>query len=105
LSFIYCNASLPPLLTVWPDLKEVGTIAPQTWDEKAPAADVIMVLEKDAARTKRLTDPAKALNVHIVKNRSGETVLYSSTSTPRLQGLPKFYKRESSERGEEGVKP
>lgn len=60
------------VLAVWPDLRENNEIAPQTWAEKSSAADVIMVLEQEPERTKKLSGPAQAMNVHIVKNRGGE---------------------------------
>ena len=37
-----------------------------------PSADVIMVLESNLERTKKLTEPNQAINLHIVKNRAGE---------------------------------
>lgn len=60
------------VLAVWPDLRENGEIAPQAWAEKTSAADVIMVLEQEPERTKKFSDPAQAIDVHIVKNRGGE---------------------------------
>ncbi len=65
------------VLAVWPDLRENGDIAPQTWAEKASAADVIMVLEQEPERPKKFSDPAQAMNVHIVKNRGGERSMLS----------------------------
>lgn len=60
------------LLAVWPDLRENGEIAPQTWAERALGTDVIMVIEEDPERTKKLTVPNQALTLNIVKNRGGE---------------------------------
>jgi replicative DNA helicase len=60
------------LFAVWPDLRESGEVAPQTWAERALAADVVMVMEQDPERTKKLTEPAQAVNIHIVKNRGGD---------------------------------
>ena len=60
------------LFAVWPDLRESGEVAPQAWAERALAADVVMVMEQDPERTKKLTEPAQALNIHIVKNRGGD---------------------------------
>jgi replicative DNA helicase len=61
-----------PLFAVWPDLRENGKITPQTWAEKALGADVVMVVEEDPERTKKLTEPNQALTLNIVKNRGGE---------------------------------
>ena len=61
-----------PILAVWPDLGEQPDTAPQAWAERAPGADVILVLEKDRERTKKLTEPNEAITLHIVKNRGGE---------------------------------
>ena len=41
--------------------------------DKVASADVIMVMEKDQARTKQLTEPNQAVTLHIVKNRGGES--------------------------------
>jgi replicative DNA helicase len=60
------------LLAVLPDLGENGNIAPQIWAEKALGADVVMVTEPDPERMKKLSEPAQAINIHIVKNRGGE---------------------------------
>ncbi len=61
-----------PILAVCPDLGEQPGTAPQAWAEKVPDADVILVLEKDRERTKKLTEPNEAITLHIVKNRGGE---------------------------------
>ena len=37
-----------------------------------PSADVILVMEIDLERTKKLIEPNQALTLHIVKNRGGE---------------------------------
>jgi len=60
------------LLAAWPDLRENGEVAPQVWAERAVGADVVMVMEQDPERTKKLTEPGQAMNIHIVKNRGGE---------------------------------
>jgi replicative DNA helicase len=61
-----------PLLAIWPNLGGHSETAPQAWAEKIASADVIMVMEKDPARTKQLTEPNQAIALHIVKNRGGE---------------------------------
>ncbi len=61
-----------PLLAIWPDLVGHSETAPQAWAGKVASADVIMVMEKDPARTKQLTEPNQAIALHIVKNRGGE---------------------------------
>src|SRR3989338_1029387 len=59
-----------PLLATWPDLRKEGL--PQAWAERVVGADVILVMEEDVQRTKRLTEPNRAIDLHIVKNRGGE---------------------------------
>jgi replicative DNA helicase len=61
-----------PLLAIWPDLGGHSETAPQAWAEKVASADVIMVMKKDRAKTKQLTEPHQAIALHIVKNRGGE---------------------------------
>jgi replicative DNA helicase len=65
------NANLP-MLVVWPDLTGESEPAPHVWAEKVASADVIMVMEKDAARSRQLTEPNQAITLHVVKNRGGE---------------------------------
>jgi replicative DNA helicase len=60
-----------PILAVYPDLGKHRSL-PQIWSDKAPSADVILVVEMDLERTKKLTDPSQSLTFHIVKNRGGE---------------------------------
>lgn len=62
-----------PLLAVWPDLNANRMSPPQAWAEKVASTDVVMVMERDLARTKQLTEPNQPLTLHIVKNRGGET--------------------------------
>jgi len=59
-----------PLLATWPDLRPAA--APQEWAERVTGADVVVVMEADAERTKQLTEPKQAITLHIVKNRGGE---------------------------------
>jgi replicative DNA helicase len=61
-----------PILAVSPDLREDRSSLPQIWSDRAPSADVILVMEVDLERTKKLTEPNQALTLHIVKNRGGE---------------------------------
>jgi replicative DNA helicase len=60
------------LLAIWPDFREHGAVAPQIWADRAVAADVVMILQEDMERTKKLVEPARAMNIHIVKNRGGD---------------------------------
>ena len=60
-----------PIVAVYPDLGEDRSLR-QIWSDKAPSADVILVVEMDLERTKKLTDPNQSLTFHIVKNRGGE---------------------------------
>jgi replicative DNA helicase len=61
-----------PILAVCSDLREDLGALPQIWGERAPNADVVLVMEIDPERTKKLTEPNLALALHIVKNRGGE---------------------------------
>jgi replicative DNA helicase len=60
------------LFAVWPDLRENGEVVPQAWAERGLGADVVMVMEQDPERTKKLTELAQAMKLHIVKNRGGD---------------------------------
>ena len=61
-----------PILAVCPDLREDRSSVPQIWSDRAPSADVILVMEIDLERTKKLIEPNQALTLHIIKNRGGE---------------------------------
>jgi len=61
-----------PLLAIWPDLGDSGEPQPQVWSEQVASADVILVMEQDHERTKKLIEPNQAVTLHIVKNRGGE---------------------------------
>ena len=61
-----------PILAVCPDLREDRSSLPQMWSDRAPSADVILVMEIDLERTKKLIEPNQALTLHIIKNRGGE---------------------------------
>jgi replicative DNA helicase len=60
-----------PVVATWPDLKRAES-SPEEWGERVAAADVVLVFQEDAERTKRLTEPNRAIDLHIVKNRGGE---------------------------------
>ena len=61
-----------PLLALWPDLNPNSQTPPHAWAQRVASADVIMVMEKDLARTAQLTEPNQAITLHIVKNRGGD---------------------------------
>lgn len=61
-----------PILAVCPDLRGDRSTLPQMWSDRAPSADVILVMEIDLERTKKLIEPNQALTLHIIKNRGGE---------------------------------
>jgi len=61
-----------PLLALWPDLGEPGLAPPQAWAERVASPDVVLVLEKDLDRSQKISEPNRALTLHIVKNRGGE---------------------------------
>jgi replicative DNA helicase len=62
-----------PVFAVWPNLGDTAESHPQVWADKVASPNVILVLENDRERTKKLTEPNQALSLHIVKNRGGET--------------------------------
>jgi len=61
-----------PILAVCPDLREDRSSLPQMWSDRVPSADVILVMEIDLERTKKLIEPNQALTLHIIKNRGGQ---------------------------------
>jgi len=62
-----------PILATWPELEREGPkLTPHAWGERIPAADVVLVMESDEERSRLLTEPMRAVNIHIVKNRAGE---------------------------------
>ena len=61
-----------PVLAVCPDLRGDRSTLPQMWSDRAPSADVILVMEIDLERTKKLIEPNQVLTLHIIKNRGGE---------------------------------
>jgi hypothetical protein len=61
-----------PILAVWPNLREEPDSLPQIWSDRVPCADVILVIEPDSERTKKLTEPNQAMTLNIVKNRGCE---------------------------------
>ena len=61
-----------PILAVWPDLREDQVSSPEIWSDRAPSADMILVIEIDLERTKNFAEPKQTHTFHIVKNRGGE---------------------------------
>lgn len=62
-----------PILAVCPDLLKDRRSLPQLWCDRVASADVILVMEVDLERTKKLIEPNQAVTLHIVKNRGGES--------------------------------
>lgn len=79
-----------PLLAIWPDLEPNTPL--QAWADNVANADVIMVMGKDSARTKQLTEPNQAVTLHIVKNRGGDRGQLAFESQP---AFAKFVEVES----------
>lgn len=74
-----------PILATWPDLRRAGTshgAAPQEWAERVAGAEAVLVMEEDLERTKKLTEPNRAVQLHIVKNRGGEKGTIAFDFTP-----------------------
>jgi replicative DNA helicase len=61
-----------PVLAVWPNLEAKSGMPAQAWREKVASPNVVLVMEKDLERSKKLTEPNQAITLHIVKNRGGE---------------------------------
>jgi replicative DNA helicase len=59
-----------PVIATWPDMKKQAS--PSEWVEKVSSAEVVLFMENDPERTKKLTQPNRAINLHVVKNRGGE---------------------------------
>ena len=78
-----------PLLATWPALTTSASakIQPEEWAERVAGAATIMVMEEDAERTRRFTEPKRAVRLHIVKNRGGEKATINFDCSP---GLSKF---------------
>jgi replicative DNA helicase len=60
-----------PIIAVWSDLQNTRDASPHVWADRAEA-DVILVMEPDAQRSTKLTQPNQAITLHVVKNRGGE---------------------------------
>ena len=63
------------VIATWPDLGKEGTsyhLSPWEWAERVANADAVLVMENDVERTKKLTEPNRAVTLHIAKNRDGE---------------------------------
>lgn len=71
-----------PIFAIWPDLEPPQ--APQRWAEKIVGADVIMVMREDTERSKQLSEPNRAIALHIVKNRAGEKAVLRFDFSPAL---------------------
>jgi replicative DNA helicase len=73
------------LFATWPDLQPKE--APERWSEKMAGADAIIVIREDTDRMHRPSDAARALALHVVKNRAGERATIRFEFWP---GLAKF---------------
>lgn len=60
------------LLAVWPNLEANSGMPAQAWSEKVASPDIVLVMEKDLERSKKLIEPNRGITLHIVKNRGGE---------------------------------
>ena len=63
------------MLATWPDFgrkESPSRSTAQEWGEKVASADVVLVMENDIERQETLTEPSRAITLHIVKNRRGE---------------------------------
>lgn len=62
-----------PVLATWTDIRSRhDRESPQEWAGRIPSAEAVLVMENDPERTKKLTEPSRAVTLHIVKNRGGE---------------------------------
>jgi replicative DNA helicase len=71
-----------PIFATSPDLEPAQ--APQRWAEKIAGADVILAMREDAERSKQLSEPNRAIALHIVKNRGGEKTNLHFAFSPGL---------------------
>jgi replicative DNA helicase len=69
-----------PVLATWPDLEPAQ--APQHWAGRTAAANVVMVMREDAERNKQVSEPSRALALHVVKNRGGEKAVLRFDFSP-----------------------
>ncbi len=79
-----------PMLATWPDLgREESPNRPtaREWGERVASADVVLVMENDMERTKALTEPSRAITLHIVKNRRGEKATLSFDFHPSFSNF------------------
>ena len=78
-----------PILATWPDLGREKSSRPtaQEWGERVASADVVLVMENDMERTKTLTEPSRAITLHIVKNRRGEKATLSFDFHPSFSNF------------------
>jgi replicative DNA helicase len=63
------------VIATWPDLRKEGVsyhLSPWEWAERVVSADTVLVMENDVERTKRLTEPNRAVTLHVAKNKDGE---------------------------------
>src|SRR5215475_4142645 len=70
-----------PIMAVCPDLREDRRSLPQAWSDRAPSADVIMVMEIDLERTKRLIEPIRRSPSTSSRTVAGKRVNWPSTSS------------------------
>lgn len=68
---------------------------PVEWADRAAGANAIIVMEEDTERSKQFAEPKRAVRLHVVKNRGGETATIDFDFSP---GLSKFGE-QGSERG------
>lgn len=71
-----------PIFATWPDLEPAQ--APQRWAEEIAGADVIMVMREDTGQAKPLSEPKRAIALHILKNRGGEKASLHFEFSPAL---------------------
>jgi replicative DNA helicase len=79
------------VLATWPELQRL--VQPQEWAERLPGANVVMVM-RDSAERKPSFDIDRAIDLHIVKNRSGEKATLRFDFSP---ALAKFTEHESAD--------
>jgi len=78
-----------PMIATWPDFGREGSSKPSAhqWGERVASADVVLVMENDMERTQTLTEPCRAITLHIVKNRRGEKAALSFDFHPSFSSF------------------
>jgi replicative DNA helicase len=90
----FCRQMDLSLLAVWPDFEESSSNA-WAWGEKVPGANMVMVMANDPERSRKLTEPNRAINLYIVKNREGEKAMLQFDFQPAFSRFDEVITRST----------